>query len=303
MSDKNKVDIRALSYIVAESTDLKQWETYAKEVLGAMATYVDEDNLHIKIDDRQQRFLVQKGDTNRYTASGWEVLTQKKFESAKAALQEHGVAFTVGTEAECNLRCVQEMVSFKDPSGNTQEVVWGYKSDFVKFASPTGVSRFITGDQGMGHTVLPAPDFAKTVEFYREVLDFDISDIYNFQPQGPEGPTVPIYFMHCNNPRHHSLALAAFPVESGCVHMMLEVEDMATVGRALDRMMERDVKLSATLGQHTNDKMTSFYMKTPSGFDLEYGYGGAECDWNQHMVHEFTKVSLWGHDFTVGQQG
>lgn len=303
MSDNNPIDIRGLSYIVAESTDLKEWENYAHNVLGAMATFVDDNHLHIKIDERQQRMLIQKGEKNGYVSSGWEVLSQKKFEAAKKTLQAHNVAFEVGDEAACKLRSVQEMISFADPSGNVQEVVWGFKSDFVNFASPTGVKRFVTGDQGMGHTVLPAPDFAKTVAFYREVMGFDVSDIMNFMPGGPDGPTLPIYFLHCNNPRHHSLALAAFPVESGCVHMMLEVEDMPTVGRAYDAMLANNVKLSATLGQHTNDKMTSFYMKTPSGFDLEYGYGGHACNWDEHIVHEFTKVSLWGHDFTVGQQG
>jgi 3,4-dihydroxy-9,10-secoandrosta-1,3,5(10)-triene-9,17-dione 4,5-dioxygenase len=164
-----------------------------------------------------------------------------------------------------------------------------------------GVPRFVTGDAGMGHTVLPAPNFEPTMRFFREVMGFGLSDLMNFQPAGPQGPTLPIHFMHCGNARHHSLALAAFPMESGCVHIMVEVEDMPEVGRALDRVAAHGVKLSATLGQHTNDRMTSFYMRSPSNFDIEYGYGGAMVDWERHVTHEFTKVSLWGHDFSIGQ--
>ena len=48
--------------------------------------------------------------------------------------------------------------------------------------------------------------------------------------------------------------------------------------------------------------MISFYMRSPSNFDIEYGYGGAVVDWQEHIVHEFTRVSLWGHDFSVGQR-
>ena len=194
------------------------------------------------------------------------------------------------------------MVSFSDPSGNRHELVWGFKSDFAHFASPAGVSRFVTGDIGMGHTVLPAPNFDVTARFFREVMGFGLSDIMNFQPAGPQGPTIPIHFFHCANARHHSLALAAFPLDSGCVHIMVEVDSMPEVGRALDRMAAHGVALSATLGQHTNDKMTSFYMRSPSNFDVEFGYGGAVVDWSSHVVHEFTRVSLWGHDFTVGQK-
>jgi len=25
-------------------------------------------------------------------------------------------------------------------------------------------------------------------------------------------------------------------------------------------------------------------------------------DWKDHSIHEFTTVSLWGHDFSVGQK-
>jgi 3,4-dihydroxy-9,10-secoandrosta-1,3,5(10)-triene-9,17-dione 4,5-dioxygenase len=47
--------------------------------------------------------------------------------------------------------------------------------------------------------------------------------------------------------------------------------------------------------------MISFYMRSPSNFDVEYGYGGAVVDWSEHVAHEFTRVSLWGHDFSVSQ--
>ena len=58
--------------------------------------------------------------------------------------------------------------------------------------------------------------------------------------------------------------------------------------------------MSATLGRHCNDQMISFYMKTPGGFDLEYGFGGLTVDWSKHAVFEATKVSQWGHDFSIG---
>jgi 3,4-dihydroxy-9,10-secoandrosta-1,3,5(10)-triene-9,17-dione 4,5-dioxygenase len=89
-------------------------------------------------------------------------------------------------------------------------------------------------------------------------------------------------------------------VPSGCIHVMAEVDSMDEVGRALDRVGEQGVKLSATLGRHCNDEMVSFYMKTPGGFDLEFGYGGRTVDWSHHSVYEATRVSLWGHDFSIG---
>jgi 3,4-dihydroxy-9,10-secoandrosta-1,3,5(10)-triene-9,17-dione 4,5-dioxygenase len=46
--------------------------------------------------------------------------------------------------------------------------------------------------------------------------------------------------------------------------------------------------------------MLSFYMKTPSGFDIEFGCEGLEVDDDDWVARESTAVSLWGHDFTIG---
>lgn len=296
------MDIRGLAYVVAETTDLARWKTYAEGVLGMSTAPSPDGGLYLRMDERQFRFAIQPGQRDAYVASGWEVQGQAGFDAAVAVLQGAGVAFVQEDSAFCTHRCVQQVVSFRDPSGNRHEVVWGFQSDFERFNSPVGVPRFVTEGIGMGHTVLPAPEFAKTAAFLKEVMGFGVSDIFNFRPPGTEGVVLPIHFLHCNNGRHHSLAIAGFPAESGCVHVMVEVEDMPEVGRAIDRMRAHQVVQSATLGQHTNDRMTSFYMRTPSNFDIEYGHGGAVLDWDAHIAHEFTRVSLWGHDFSVSQQ-
>lgn len=100
----------------------------------------------------------------------------------------------------------------------------------------------------------------------------------------PEEPAKRLHFMHCNNGRHHSIAIFEASSESGCIHMMLEVDSMDEVGRAMGRQETHDVKLSATLGRHINDDMISFYMKTPSGFDMEYGCGCLVVDWNKYTA-------------------
>ena len=294
--------ISALAYVVAETRDLTAWKHYAEGVLGMMTVPSADGGMYVKMDERQFRIAVRTGERDGYVASGWEVRDAAAFDAAVQAMQRAEVAIERGDQALCRLRCVQQLVSFSDPSGNRHELVWGYKSDFTPFASPVGVPRFVTGDLGLGHVVLPAPKFEDTLRFWREVMGFGLSDLYGFQPAGADGPTLPIHFLHCGNDRHHSLALAAFPVDSGCVHMMVEVEEMGEVGRALDRMAAHGVALSATLGQHTNDRMISFYMKSPSRFDIEFGCGGAVVDWRSHTVHEFTRVSLWGHDFGIGQK-
>lgn len=300
------MDIRGLAYVVAESTDLPRWKVYAEGVLGMQTLPGPDGGLRIKMDERQFRIAVVPGTRDAYVASGWEVAGSRAFEAAIDSLNAHAVPYERADAALCADRGVQELVAFADPCGNRHEVVWGFQSDFQPFVSPVGVPRFITSagtaSLGMGHVVLPTTDFEASVTFSRDVMGFGLSDIFNFKPPGTEGVVLPIHFFHCNNGRHHSLALCGFPVESGCVHIMVEVEDVPQVGRALDRMLAHQVVQSATLGQHTNDRMISFYMRCPSNFDVEFGCSGAVMDWNEHIAHEFTRVSLWGHDFTVSQK-
>ncbi|MBS0580670.1 MAG: VOC family protein [Proteobacteria bacterium] len=255
-------------------------------------------SLWLKMDERACRLIIEEHAESRYFASGWELSCEETFVAAGTRLTEAGVEWHRATLAEKVSRNCIDMIWFEDPSGNRHELVLGFKTDFRRFASPTATS-FVTGDLGMGHTALPAPKFDATWKLMHEVLGFSLSDFMHHQPD-PAGPAARIWFAHCNNGRHHSLALAEMEVASGCVHLMVEVPDMDEVGRAMDRQRKEGIKLMATLGRHVNDRMTSFYLLTPSGFALEYGYGGRVVNWDRNVVHETTQVSLWGHDFSIG---
>lgn len=295
-------EIKSLSYFVVQTRSLESWRQYAEDVLGMMAADGPSGELYIKMDERPFRILIEEGSSDVYQASGWELASEADFSSMLERLDKKGVTYELGSAQLCESRGVQAVAQVVDPVGNRHELTWGHISDCLPFVSPQGVPRFVTGDMGLGHTVLPAADFDTCLEFYCDVLGFSHSDIFNFRPD-PAAPPTRIHFMHCGNARHHSLAIAEYDVPSKCVHVMVEVENMTEVGRAHDRREAHNVPLSATLGQHLNDRMTSFYMKTPSGFDLEYGCGGLQVDWAQHSVFEFNRVSIWGHDFGVGQRG
>lgn len=293
--------IQSLAYFVAQATDVSKWRAYAEQILGAATAAGPEGSLYLKLDGRKFRAVVVKGSEDRYFASGWDVASRKDFDEAVAAIKQGGVVVTAGSDAEKTLRCVADLAVFTDPSGNRHELCHGYNGGDAEFTSPIGVSGFKTGVQGAGHTVLPSLQFDASLKFFREVLGFGLSDIFNFKP-APEAPNMRIYFLHAASGRHHSLALAEMPMPSGCVHVMMEVTDKAEVDKANVRREQAGVKLMATMGQHENDKMTSFYMMTPGNFPLEYGWGGISVDPATWKTTETKQVSIWGHDFSVGFQ-
>ncbi len=290
------MDLRALAYVVVQHPQPQQWRAFGEEVLGMAAADSGGPDLWLRTDERAARLIVQPG-AARYFATGWEVACEEAFMVARDSLERAGIEPHAATAAERASRNCIDMLWCRDPSGNRHEIVLGFKTDFRRFVSPTGTS-FVTGELGLGHVALPATKFDATHAFLREVMGFQVSDFMVHHAAG--APPARIEFLHCNNARHHSLAIADLAVPSGCIHLMLEVPDMDEVGRALDRQRAHGVKLMATLGRHVNDRMISFYLLSPSGFAIEYGCGGRVCDWKRNVVHETTAVSLWGHDFSIG---
>jgi 3,4-dihydroxy-9,10-secoandrosta-1,3,5(10)-triene-9,17-dione 4,5-dioxygenase len=295
--------IRSLGYLRVEATDLPKWREYGLKVLGMVeGKGRDENALYLRMDDFPARLVIFPGEHDRLAQSGWEVANAGELAEVRRNLEGAGVPYKEGTEAERADRRVDELISFEDPSGNTLEVFHGAALEHRRVVSPYG-HKFVTEEQGLGHVVLSTHDDEAALRFYRDVLGFKLRDSMRLPPQlvgrSADGPPAWLRFFGCN-PRHHSLAFLPMPTPSGIVHLMVEVENSDDVGLTLDRALRRRVPLSATLGRHVNDQMLSFYMKTPGGFDVEFGCEGRQVDDESWIARESTAVSLWGHDFSVG---
>lgn len=290
--------ISEFGYAIIGATDVEKWRTYGTEVLGMAAEDGPGGALYLKMDERDFRFAIQKNEKDQLFASGWGVDSEADFQSIKKAVENAKVKTTPGSASEIEVRKVQDFFSFTDPSGLRHEVFWGPIASFSKFVSPTG-TRFVTKNLGFGHVVLPTSNIRETVEFWTGAMNFGVSDILHLT-MDPSAPPISIYFLHCGNGRQHSLAFAELADPTGCNHLMVEVDSIDEVGRALDRVEQHQVPVSMTLGHHVNDDMISFYMVTPGGFQLEFGTGGVVKDWSTHQVFETTRGSHWGHRFILG---
>ena len=295
--------IRSLGYLRIEATDMDRWREFGLKVLGMVeGKGATPGALYLRMDDFPARLVIVPGDADRLQASGWEVATEAELDEVAKRLASAGVAVAEGSAEDLAERRVNGLIRFDDPSGNTLEVFHGAALEHRRVVSPYG-HRFVTEEQGLGHVVLSTSDDEAALHFYRDVLGFRLRDSMRLPPQfvgrPADGPPAWLRFFGCN-PRHHSLAFLPMPTPSGIVHLMVEVENTDDVGLTLDRAMRRKVPMSATLGRHVNDLMLSFYMKTPGGFDVEFGCEGRQVSDEDWIARESTAVSLWGHDFSVG---
>ncbi len=292
--------ISSLGYVVVKATDLSAWETFGTEVLGMMpADAPDGKTRWLQMDERPFRIAIEQGDADRYGCAGWEVSDKQAFDALIEKLEAAGTTVERGSKSQADARCVTEIASCADPCGNHMEFYHGRVYDYRQFISPKGVSGFITGDMGLGHTVLPCPDLKAAYDFYVGLMGFGVTDHMHFKfSEDPEDPGQGLHFLHADNPRHHSLALYEAPHPAGCVHIMVETNNIDDIGYCIDRCAEHNVAITSSLGRHTNDKMLSFYMNTPAGFALEFGCDGWQVDWSTYQPTTSRLPSIWGHKWS-----
>ena len=294
-------DIKSLGYITIQTSDIDRWRTFAFDVLGfAQGNGPDPGALYLRMDEHFARIIVVPGDSDQVVHVGWEVRDGAALQRVRESLERAGVAVKPLSVEEADARRVEDVISFTDPTGTTTEVFFGPALDHSPVVTPFG-STFVTGTQGLGHVVLPTMDPAGAFAFYSEVLGFKPRGAMRL-PAPPEFGPLRIRFFGVNE-RHHSLALCPAPHGGapGVVHIMVEVDSLDAVGCALDRVAQEGFSLSSTLGRHTNDKMVSFYVRAPGGWDVEFGTDGMKVDETYYTAEEITADSYWGHDWSGSQ--
>lgn len=279
--------IKALGYVGVRCNDVNDWAQLGTRLLGFQLGEVTAEYAQLRMDDRVQRITAVRGAGGGVAFLGWELADKPALAALTQQLDKHGVNWQTETHELARVRGVSEIISFEDPEGNRLEAYFGPQNASTPFMPGREISGFVTGDLGMGHIALTAADAPSMLSFYRDVLGFGLSDWVERPFQ--------VHFFHVNA-RHHSFAFVGTG-SKGVHHLMVELCNLDDVGQGYDRALIEPGRLSVTLGRHTNDLMTSFYINTPSDFLLEYGWGGMNIDVNEWSSRELVEgPSLWGHE-------
>ena len=277
--------VTQLGYVGISVKDIDEWERFATETLGLQVWAREPDgSLLLRMDENQYRFAVHPTGKDDLDYLGWQVSSEQQLHEIADQIKEAGIPVSQGEREEAKARRVEGLIKFTDPDGTSTEVFYGPPISFEDpFKSPRSIGGFVTGELGLGHVVCFVQDLDRSVRFYRDLLGMRISDFIDN-----------LAFFHCN-PRHHSLALEETKAPKRLDHFMLQLQSLNDVGKTYDMCQDQGVTIVLGLGRHTNDHMTSFYLKTPSGFDVEWGWGAREVDDATWQVQRHENGSIWGH--------
>ena len=289
-------ELQNLAYVVVAASDLEAWRSYATDVIGLGTVDTDAGDLGLRMDDHPWRLLIESGEDNDLTHAGWDLGSDADLDEYVAALRVNGQEVREENAEMAAKRHVTRLFSLFDPNGFAHEF----------FVSRTDVQQdggalspilrgpgFQTGDLGIGHILPVSKNYKEGVRWYQDVLGLRYSD--RIRQEMAPGVYADATFFHSATGRHHSLATGTFPSDKRLNHLMLEYRDMNDVGLAYERAKKAGIPIVLELGHHPNDQMFSFYMRTPSGFGIELGYGGVVIEKDTWEPQLYDVMSDWGH--------
>lgn len=279
-----------LAYIGVEVTDPDGVGAVLGDVAGMVAGEPAGDLRTWRNDDAVHRVLVRAGAADDAFVVGFEATSDAAYDATVARLVAAGLP-AEDDPALAGDRHVERLVRTTAPWGVPVEIVRGLArtGGLASAAVPGG---FKTAGVGFGHVVFAVADPQAADEFAVGVLGMRQSDWLELAV-APE-VTIVGRFYHCN-PRHHTMALIGVPAPKALHHIMVEMHSLDDVGAAYDRAFRAGVPIASGIGKHDNDKMTSFYVETPAGFQVEVGSGAREVteDWSDDRAYD--RISIWGH--------
>lgn len=285
----------SLAYVGLAVTDQSAWLKFAVEGIGLTDVGETDGNHQLRLDERAWRIALHQSSDNDILYAGFDLESPQALEDLCAQFQKYDIAHRELTVKECRARDVSIGITTNDPEDLVLEFVFSGEVIARPLQSPN-TTDFITGEGGLGHIVLTVKDLERSLAFYQSI-GFAVSD-YIDMAVGP-GTSIRIAFLHCNK-RHHTVALAPIPGTRTLDHIMLEKNTVDSVIDTYYRLLQQGFTMKRHLGRHPNDRILSFYVTTPAGFDLELGSGGIVIE-DEWQVRTYDKVSVWGHNPSASQ--
>jgi hypothetical protein len=109
------VEIQAFGYLGVGSTKAEEWSAFVPTWLGMQEVDRGGGMRAFRMDDRKQRFFVDRAIASGTQVFGWEVANAAALDALAARLEKAKVGVKREPAALADQRCVSGLISFADP--------------------------------------------------------------------------------------------------------------------------------------------------------------------------------------------
>ncbi len=281
------IKLKDIRYVRMGTTDVDTAVKTCTKTIGLEMVRREGDTAYLRGDDRDHNIVYFKGDPKDHTV-GFEVDTAEELKDAERALKAAGLAVARGDQAGAQARRVMDYVNFKDPSGNS--------IDLVLRPFHSGVRYFGGRDAGIqefSHIGMNTTDPPRDEKFWTTMFNMRVNDRLGIAPL--------ISFDEV----HHRVAL--FPnTGPGVQHINFQVDGIDDVLKSYYFMQEHQVLIRWGPGRHPLSSAMFLYFQGPENMTYEYSHGvrllPPGCGWRERQF-PFDRWSLcyWGAIPNMGE--
>ena len=274
------IELKDVSYVRMGTPDLEGAEAFSTKALGLQVGDRSARAVYLRSDDRAHTLCYYEGDPAEQTVA-FEVDNVAALESAAATLEALGHPVHAGTQGECVARKVHAFIGFKDPTGNSIELVVGPERSGKRYFASRDA-----GITGFSHIGLNSTNPSRDEKFWTQVCNARVSDRIG-----------DIALMRVNA-IHHTVALAP-AAGPGIQHVNHQVESNDDVLRSFYHLSEQGVPIVFGPGRHPTSGARFLYFRGHGGMVFEYSVGVDEIeDEASHRPRQFgfepSSLCMWG---------
>ncbi len=248
------IHLADVCYVRLGTRDLDGADRFVTELVGLQRCREAPDALWYRSDQRDHTLVYFAGDPREQTV-GFEVRTAAELDAASALLRRAGIAPRWGADDECEHRAVPRFLNFRDPTGNSIDLVLRERAVRHPFV-PTRDA----GLAGLSHVGLCTTDPARDETFWTEILGARVSD------------RIGDAALLRTDDVHHRIAL--FPAaHAGVQHVNHQVASIDDVMRAWYFLRRSGVPIVFGPGRHPTSGAVFVYFEGPDAMIFEYSSG------------------------------
>jgi 2,3-dihydroxy-p-cumate/2,3-dihydroxybenzoate 3,4-dioxygenase len=254
---------RKLGYVELNVESIARSEPFYRDVVGLQHVGRRQDgSVLLRCDTDVYSVVLHEKTPAGLKCAGLMLEDASQFEPLHGQLLAHGVAYEELSASERNQRQIARATRITEP--HTQATLEFYVR--ADEASDRTFQQSHTRIQRLGHIVLGTPRSSEAVTFFRDVLNFRVSDRI--------GETM-TFMRPYPNPFHHGIGVvrSGRPMLHHVNFMVTEIDD---IGRALHRLHAQGAPIVHGPGKHPTSGSVFLYFLDPDGITLEYSFGMEE---------------------------
>ena len=260
------INLHDIRYVRLGTANLDEARRYATQILGLQVVREAHGAVYFRSDSRDHTLCYYEGDP-RETTTAFEVTSSEELEHAAVLLESNEFKVIQGSREDAEVRYVNDLIRFQDPSGNNIELVLRPRASGPRYFPSRDA-----GITGFSHIGLRTTNAARDELFWTRLANARVSDRIG------EAPLLRI------DEIHHKIAL--FPsAHPGVQHINHQVESIDDVMRAYYFLRDRGIKILFGPGRHPTSGAMFLYFEGPDGMTYEYSTGVSHIRAEDEATH------------------